>query len=136
MLAFAKRWAKQKLDRKLDVKSAVSQDFAYGQWSFAPGRQTVADFEAALNATLSGKQYVADLGAALEAWTSVAPTPSPSEGGGSLDPVVAGVVAVLAVLAVAAVGGLGFLSYHEQREEEVAALLGTGQESASVCTDP
>jgi len=112
MLVFAKRWAKQKLDRKLDVKSAVSQDFAYGQWSFAPGRQTVADFEAALNATSAAP----------------APTPSPSESGGFLSQV----VAIPAFLAVAAIGGLGFRLYRGQQEEEEVALLGTSQEGASV----
>jgi len=107
MLVFAKRYAEQMLGASFNVTGTASRDFAFGQWSFTPGKQTIADFEAALKAVSTpspslrrhyGHQPVADVEVAQ---VSAAPAPTPS--GGLLGPCIVGVIAVLAISVAAVV---------------------------------
>jgi len=110
MLVFAKRYAEQMLGASFNVTGAASRDFAFGQWSFTPGKQTIADFEAALKAVSTpspslrrhhGRQPVADVEVAQKVRMSAAPAPTPS--GGLLGPCIVGVIAVLAISVAAVV---------------------------------
>merc|ERR1712060_161413 len=120
------------LGASFNMTGAASRDFAFGHWSFTPGKQTIADFEAALKAVSTpspspepSQSENSNRGRqpdARKARMSAAPAPTTSgssdASSGLLGPAIVGVIAVLAISVAARFRSPKHL------EDEVALLCG------------